>query len=117
LIRQNDVLLQDKNNDFTLKGQESIPGSKEEVLSRVVEIGRRFAKESVTSLDNDLHLRHAGVLDSLGMIHFILAIEDCFQIEFADSELDLTAMGTFRQVANVVWNKLKTAKSEIVNRT
>lgn len=62
-------------------------------------------------INDDTLLFEEGIFDSMGLLNLIAFLEESFNIQVADSELDASNFGSIRAIGLFLEKKLKTADS------
>lgn len=76
------------------------PVSVEQIITMISEV--KQDPSCLTRLDRDSDIIHDAGLDSIQLIHFILRIEDDFNVEIDFEEFDMEHLGSIQAFCNFV---------------
>ncbi|MDN4616893.1 acyl carrier protein [Paenibacillus sp. PsM32] len=76
------------------------PVSVEQIITMISEV--KQDPSCLTRLDRDSDIIHDAGLDSIQLIHFILRVEDDFNVEIDFEEFDMEHLGSIQAFCNFV---------------
>jgi len=80
---------------------------KKDVLSDIKEIIGDMSNKSLSSIDDDTNLVSDKIIDSFGVIHLILKIEEKYGINFNENDLLSDGLLTPKKLCLIVTTKIK----------